>query len=84
MPSPTNPSPLKQACIHEQPDSSPSPTEAANLVIASAIASLLPAIQSNALTLAKQSLSIFRQLEDCKQSLASLKKEDYLPHSARL
>jgi hypothetical protein len=86
MPTATDPSPLKQACIHEQPDSTttPLPTEAAQSAITLAITSLLPAIQPNALTLARQSLMILRQLEDHKRSLASLQQENYLPHSARL
>ena len=57
----TDPSPLKQAHFHKLPDPAPtpSPTEAANSAIALAIASLLQAIQSISLTLARQSLSIF-------------------------
>lgn len=79
----TNPSPPKRARVHEQTTSTPSPSEAANSLIASAVASLPIPLQSTCLDFAKQSLAIFKQIQDRKQSIASLENESYIPRSAR-
>lgn len=80
----TDPSPQKQAQVHEQSDLLPSPTEAATSLISLAVESLLQPIQPTSLNFARQSLTTFRQIEKQKRSLASLKQENYIPHSARL
>lgn len=79
----TDHSPQKQAQAHEQTDLQPYPTEATTALISLAVESLLQPIQTTSLTFVRQSLATFRQIEEQKRSLASLKQENHHPRSTR-